>query len=104
MALFLLTFFSVKNVQGQVDFLLFGGFNSSKIISEFDSKETLFSEAKANYNVGAGFRFGLGKVLYLQPEVYVTRKGGLEQAFRVNLCDSISQTTNVQSVDAPLML
>jgi len=104
---YLLVVFSIfcfpQKVDGHVHFYVFGGFNSSKIITEFDNKETIFSEAKLNYNFGACFRFEIGNFFYLQPELYFTRKGGLEKSFRTSTFDSLDERVNMLSVDLPIM-
>lgn len=99
-----LFFFPSKKIESQVHFLVFGGFNTSKIITEFDNKQTILTEAKKSFNFGGGFRIDIGRVLYLQPEVYITRKGGLEKAFRQNQHDSLSQNADLQSLDMPVMI
>jgi len=98
---FLLLFSSLK-ADNHVHFILFGGFNSSKTITDFNTKQTILSEAKLNYNFGAGFRFEFGK-FFLQPEVYFTRKGGLEKAFQTNPTDTFDQQVDMQSIDLPIM-
>jgi opacity protein-like surface antigen len=85
-----------------VHFMLFGGFNSSKTVTDLKTKQAIISDAKLNYNFGAGFRFEFGP-FFLQPEVYFTRKGGLENSFRSNERDSIGQHVDMQSVDMPIM-
>ncbi len=103
-ALCLLAFFSTKEAYSQIHFMMFGGFNTSKIITEFEKKEVILSEARESYILGGGFRVDIGRVLYLQPEVYVTRKGGLEQVFRKGAIDSLNQDAIIESVDVPLMV
>jgi hypothetical protein len=80
--------------------MVFGGFNSSQTITSLNSKTVVFSEAKQNYNFGAGLRLEFGPV-FIQPEVYFTRKGGLESTFR----DTFKQDhVDAQSIDFPLMM
>ena len=85
--------------------MLFGGFNSSRTITELTgSRETFFSEAKLNYNFGMAFRFEFANILFIQPEVYFTRKGGLANAFRVNPTDTFNQQeVSARSIDLPIM-
>jgi hypothetical protein len=83
--------------------MLFGGFNSSKTITNLNNRHSIMSEAKQNFNFGAGFRFELG-LLLIQPEVYFTRKGGLADSFRPNQVDSFGQQVNMQSLDLPIMV
>ena len=99
---FLLLFSSAK-ADNHVHFIVFGGFNSTKTITNLNTKQAVWSEAKMNYNFGAGFRFEFG-TLFLQPEVYFTRKGGLDKAFRSNVtADTFNQHINMQSIDLPIM-
>lgn len=83
--------------------MLFGGFNSSRTITELtSSRETFLSEARLNYNFGAAFRFEFANILFIQPEVYFTRKGGLANAFHKT--DTFDQRgASVRSIDLPLM-
>jgi hypothetical protein len=94
---------SFEQAKGHVHFIVFGGFNSSKVITEFDNKETFFSEFKYHYNFGACFRLEMGKVFYLQPEVYFTRKGGLERSIWAGTFDSLDESLDIASVDMPIM-
>ena len=95
----------VTSVQAgnHVHFMLFGGFNSSKTITNLNNRHKIISEAKQNFNFGAGFRFEFG-LLLIQPEVYFTRKGGLADSFRPNLTDSFGHQVNMQSLDLPVMV
>jgi hypothetical protein len=90
--------------RSHVHFILFGGFNSSRIVTDFNNKQTIISEAKNHYNFGACFRFEIGRHFFLQPEVYFTRKGGLEKSFHPIISDSFDQEVNVQSLDVPIMV
>ena len=82
-------------------FMLFGGFNTSRLVTDFNNKDVISSEAQQHFNFGAALRLELGHALYLQPEVYLTRKGGLEKAFRQ---DSLNQQADALSLDVPVML
>jgi hypothetical protein len=83
-----------------IHLLFFGGFNSTQTITDLNSKTVVFSEAKQNYNFGAGLRLELG-FLFVQPEVYFTRKGGLASTFR----DSFDQDhVDAESIDFPVMV
>jgi hypothetical protein len=84
--------------QCHLHFMLFAGFNSSRLVTDFKNKDIITSEARQHFNFGAAFRLELGTTLYLQPEVYLTRKGGLEKTFRQ---DSL---INVLTLDVPVML
>ena len=99
--LFVILFSSVK-ADTHVHFMVFGGFNSSKTITDFRNRKSIISEAKQNYNFGAGFRFEFS-FLFIQPEVYFTRKGGLADSFRPNLTDSFGHRVDMQSMDLPIM-
>ncbi|MDR0437628.1 MAG: PorT family protein [Bacteroidales bacterium] len=99
-----LTLFSFAKAQNHVHFMLFGGFNTSRLITDFDNAKIIAEEAKQFYNFGVGFRFEFAKILYLQPEFYLARKGGLEKAFRPDYSDSINQRADAQSVDLQVML
>jgi len=90
--------------RNHVHFMLFGGFNTSHLITDFDNSEIIISEAKRYYNLGAAFRFEFARFFYLQPEVYLTRKGGLEKIFRTTPSDSFDQRVDIQSIDMPIML
>ena len=99
--------FSFAKAEEDVNFILFGGFNTSRLLTDFtDVKKTevTISKAKQSYNYGAAFRFKLTRSVYLQPEVYLTRKGGLEKSLRVQSMDSFSQDVSAQSIDMPIML
>lgn len=98
-------FYSGKAENNHVHFMLFGGFNSSKTITELaGSRETFFSEAKLNYNFGIALRFEFANILFIQPEVYFTRKGGLTNAFRTSLTDTFNQQeVSAHSIDFPIM-
>ena len=102
---FLMLFYSIKAEESKahVHFMLFGGFNSSKTFTQLNSSQTIFSEAQLNYNFGAGLRIEFASILFLQPEVYFTRKGGLENAFRTSPTDTFNQQVSVHSVDVPIM-
>jgi hypothetical protein len=94
-----------KTTNNYVHFMLCGGFNSSKTIMDLNSKHSVMSEAKQNYNFGAGFRINLGTALFVQPEVYFTRKGGLSNVFRPNASDTVDQhLVDMQSIDMPIMV
>ena len=97
-----LMFFSFSKAQNHVHFIVFGGFNTSHLITDFNNTEIISSQAKQYYNLGAAFRFEFAKFLYIQPEVYLTRKGGLEQAFRPDT-DLLNQEVDIQSIDMPIM-
>ncbi|MDR1951856.1 MAG: PorT family protein [Bacteroidales bacterium] len=90
---------SANGNKTQLHFLFFGGFNSTKTITDLNSKNAVYSEAKQNYNFGAGLRLELG-LIFIQPEVYFTRKGGLASTFR----DTFDQHhVDAQSIDFPVM-
>jgi hypothetical protein len=93
-----------KKSRAHVHFIAFGGFNSSKIITDFDNKKVFISEAKRHFNFGGCFRFEFGRNFYLQPEVYLTRKGGLEKSFRINTSDSVDEFAAISSVDMPIIV
>ncbi|MCL2682294.1 MAG: PorT family protein [Bacteroidales bacterium] len=95
--------FSFSKAQGHVHFIVFGGFNTSRLITDFDNAKTIAEEAKKFYNFGVALRFEFAKILYIQPEFYLARKGGLEKAFRPNNFDSINQRVDAQSVDLQVM-
>jgi len=105
LTVFLFTLFSSGKADNHVHFMLFGGFNSSRTITELTgSKETFLSEARLNYNFGAALRFEFANILFIQPEVYFTRKGGLANTFRPNPTDTFNQRElGVQSIDLPVM-
>ncbi len=96
-----LAFFAVAKAENHFHFMVFGGFNTSRLITDFNHQDVVIEQAKQSYNFGAAIRFEFAKVFYLQSEIYLTRKGGLENVFRP---DSLSQRADVQSVDIPLML
>ena len=83
--------------------MLFGGFNSSRTITELaGSSETFLSDARLNYNFGAAFRFEFANFLFIQPEVYFTRKGGLANVFhKTDTFDQ--QKVSARSIDLPIM-
>jgi hypothetical protein len=99
----ILAFFSSARAGNHVHFILFGGFNSSKTITDFNTRQVFLSEAKQNYNFGAGFRFEFANTWFIQPEVYFTRKGGLANAFRPNSADTTFDVS-MQSLDLPIMV
>ena len=84
--------------------MLFGGFNSSKTITDFNTREVFLSEARLNHNFGAGFRFEFAKNFLIQPEIYFTRKGGLADTFRPTATDTFGHEVNMQSLDLPIMI
>ena len=96
-----LSFFA--KADNHVHFILFGGFNSSKTLTDFNTKQVVFSEAKHNYNFGAGIRFEFATYFFIQPEVYFTRKGGLANAFRPHGGDT-TFNVDMQSLDLPIMV
>jgi hypothetical protein len=99
-----LALFSFAKAQNHVHFIVFGGFNTSHLITDLKDADFIVSQAKQSYNFGAGFRFEFAKIFYIQPEVYFTRKGGLEKIFRtVDVLDSFKQNVNMQSVDMPIL-
>jgi hypothetical protein len=85
-----------------LDLMIFGGYNSSQLFSDIKNKEALLNKWKHHYHVGIAARLELGKWFYIQPEVYITRKGGILDV--ISGSDTISQNINYQTIDVPFLV
>jgi hypothetical protein len=92
---------SVLEAKSGVHFRIFGGYNSSDLNFDFKEQANIIKNTKSNYHLGASFRFEMGKTFYLEPELYITRKGGDINAMLG--ADSVSQFGDYQSVDVPIL-
>lgn len=85
-----------------LDLMLFGGYNSSELFSDIKNKEILKDKWKQHFHIGIAARLELGKWFYIQPEAYITRKGGILNV--VSGSDTINQDINYQTVDVPFLV
>jgi hypothetical protein len=102
--------FLFSNSQGKVhksksidlDLMLFGGYNSSELFSDIRNVNILESKWKHHFHVGVALRLELGKWFYIQPEAYITRKGGILNVMRSS--DTINQNIDYQAIDVPFLV
>jgi hypothetical protein len=75
------------------------GFASSNLTLNVDS---ITSDAKSNFVVGAFARFG--KKIYLQPEINWGTSGSVFQSPSFNNASPVTQTINIKSIQVPVSL
>ncbi len=81
------------------------GFNSSKMPTEFSSFGEVKDQAKTGFLAGAFVRIKL-PVVYLQPEVYFTKKGGDFESATIPQFQNqtFTQQTVLNTIDVPVLL
>ncbi|NVN96337.1 MAG: PorT family protein [Bacteroidetes bacterium] len=81
------------------------GFNSSKMLTEFSSFGEVKDQAKTGFLAGAFLRINL-PVVYLQPEVYFTKKGGNFQSAIIPQFQNqtFTQQTVLNTIDVPILV
>jgi len=81
------------------------GFNSTKMVTELKNINDIKEEAKMGYLAGAFLRINLPKI-YLQPEIYYTRKAGDYQSTTIPLFQNqtFTQKTILNSIDVPVLI
>jgi hypothetical protein len=92
--------FSQKKVD--FDFIVFGGYNSSQLFSDFQNKEVLTDMWKHQFHIGVGGRLEMGKHAFIQVNGLYTRKGGINE-FQYDTVN-IDQHVDYQSIDVDLLL
>jgi|DewCreStandDraft_4_1066084.scaffolds.fasta_scaffold43664_2 hypothetical protein len=97
----------LSNVKSQLPFNLGVkvGFNSTKMITELKNVNDISEEAKLGYLAGAFVRINLPKI-YLQPEIYYTKKAGDYQTATIPQFQNqtFTQKTILNSIDVPLLI
>jgi len=81
------------------------GFNSTKMATELKNVNDIKEEAKMGYLAGAFLRINLPKI-YLQPEVYYTKKSGDYQSTNIPSFQNqtFTQKTILNSIDFPVLI
>ncbi len=79
------------------------GFNSSKMPTEFTNISDVKDQAKTGFLTGAFLRVNL-PVIYLQPEVYFTKKGGNFQSSTLYPNQVYTQQTVLNTIDVPVLV
>ena len=81
------------------------GFNSSKMPTEFSSFGEVKDQAKTGFLAGAFVRIKL-PVVYLQPEVYFTKKGGDFESLKIPKFQNktFTQQTVLNTIDVPVLV
>ncbi len=78
------------------------GFNSSKMTNEFKNVSDIANQSKTGYLFGVFVRVNL-PVIYLQPELYYTKKGGSFQSATLYANQVYTQQTVLNTIDIPLL-
>ncbi|MEI6695869.1 MAG: porin family protein [Bacteroidota bacterium] len=81
------------------------GFNSSKMPTEFTNVSDIKEQAKTGFLAGAFVRINLSSI-YLQPEIYFTKKGGSFQSATIPQFQgkTFTQQTVLNTIDVPVLL
>ncbi len=81
------------------------GFNSAKMPTEFTNVSDIKDQAKAGFLAGAFARFEL-PIIYIQPEVYFTKKGGDFQSATIPQFQNqvFTQQTVLNTIDVPVLV
>jgi hypothetical protein len=81
------------------------GINSSKMLNEFSNVNDIKDQAKTGFLFGAFARIKL-PVVYLQPEVYFTKKGGDFQSATIPQFQNqvFTQQTVLNMIDVPVLV
>lgn len=97
--------FSSVNAQLPFSLGLKVGFNSTKMVTELNNVNDIKEEAKMGYLAGAFLRINLPKI-YLQPEVYYTKKAGDYHSVTIPAFQNqtFTQKTILNSIDVPVLI
>ncbi len=81
------------------------GFNSTKMATELKNVNDIKEEAKMGYLAGVFLRINLPKI-YIQPEVYYTKKSGDYQSTNIPSFQNqtFTQKTILNSIDVPVLI
>ncbi len=93
-----------SSIFAQFSFGAFAGFNTSKLVNELQNSTVLKNEFQNNFCGGGFVRADIGTVVYIQPEVVWSKRGGYLETKDNSNEDVILQDINYDAIDIPVML